>query len=89
VINYKSDKRQITEQRASVRIKDTLQKHVFRNKVARSIRGRNIMLKHLYNRIFINRIGKLLLCMTLQKRVVSQAFDIARKTINNRAAWNV
>ena len=72
-----------------MRIKDTLERHLFRNRIHKGLRARETMMKHTYNRIFINRIGKLLVCMTLQKRIVSNAFQIAKKNINDRAAWNV
>ena len=47
------------------------------------------MIKHLYNRIFINRICKLLVCMTLQKRIVADSFKLARQKIQDKAVWNV
>lgn len=64
-------------------------RHEFRNKLAHGLRARETIVKHTYNRAYINRIGKLLLCMTLQKRIVNNAFSLAKKSINERSAWNV
>jgi len=89
IIAYKADKRFILEHKAGKRIQDVLQKHVFRNKLAFGLKARDTIVKHTFNRAYINRIGKLLLCMTLQKRIVNNAFTIAKKAINDRAAWNV
>ena len=66
-----------------------LKKHLFRNKLAEGLKARESIVKHTFNRAYINRIGKLLLCMTLQKRIVNNAFSMAKKNINDRAAWNV
>ena len=64
-------------------------RHVFRNKLAHGLKARETIVKHTYNRAYINRIGKLLLCMTLQKRIVNNAFAMAKKSINERATWNI
>ena len=64
-------------------------RHVFRNKLAYGLKARETIVKHTYNRAYINRIGKLLLCMTLQKRIVNNAFAMAKKSINERATWNI
>jgi len=66
-----------------------LEKHTFRNKLMYGLNARETIVKHTYNRAYINRVGKLLLCLTLQKRIVNNAFEMARKTINDRAAWNM
>lgn len=89
IIAYKADKRFILEQKAGKRIQDVLDKHIFRNKLAHGLKARETIVKHTFNRAYINRIGKLLLCMTLQKRIVNNAFAMAKKNINDRAAWNV
>ena len=81
--------KQIQEQKAGKRIADVLMRHEFRNKLAHGLRARETIVKHTYNRAYINRIGKLLLCMTLQKRIVNNAFSLAKKSINERSAWNV
>ena len=72
--NYKADRRKIQEQKASARIQDVLMRHEFRNKLHYGLNARETIVKHTYNRAYINRIGKLLLCMTLQKRIVNNAF---------------
>lgn len=59
-----------------------LKKHIFRNKLAYGLQARETIVKHTYNRAYINRIGKLLLCMTLQKRIVNNAFSMAKKSID-------
>ena len=89
VISYKADRRKIQEQKAGTRIQDVLMRHVFRNKLAYGLKARETIVKHTYNRAYINRIGKLLLCMTLQKRIVNNAFAMAKKSINERATWNI
>ena len=89
VILYKADRRQIQEQKAGKRIQDVLMRHEFRNKLDRGLKARETIVKHTFNRAYINRIGKLLLCMTLQKRIVNNAFTMAKKSINERASWNV
>lgn len=89
IITYKADRRQIQEQKAGKRIQDVLTRHNFRNKLAYGLRARETIVKHTYNRAYINRIGKLLLCMTLQKRIVNNAFSLAKKNINERSAWNI
>lgn len=65
IIAYKADKRFILEQKAGKRIQDVLDKHIFRNKLAHGLKARETIVKHTFNRAYINRIGKLLLCMTL------------------------
>ena len=88
-MQFKADKRFILEQKAGKRMLDVLEKHTFRNKLMHGLNARETIVKHTYNRAYINRVGKLLLCLTLQKRIVNNAFEMARKTINDRAAWNM
>ena len=89
IVAFKADKRFILEQKAGKRIQDVLEKHQFRNKLAYGLSARETIVKHTYNRAYINRIGKLLLCLTLQKRIVNNAFSMAQKTVKDRAAWNM
>ena len=89
IIKYKADRRQIQEKKAGLTIKDVLMRHEFRNKLAYGLKARETIVKHTYNRAYINRVGKLLLCMTLQKRIVNDAFALAKKQINQRASWNI
>ena len=79
IIKYKADRRQIQEKKAGLTIKDVLMRHEFRNKLAYGLKARETIVKHTYNRAYINRVGKLLLCMTLQKRIVNDAFALAKK----------
>lgn len=65
IIVYKADRRQLQEQKAGKRIQDVLSRHLFRNKLAFGLKARETIVKHTYNRAYINRIGKLLMCMTL------------------------
>ena len=65
VIAYKADRRKLQEEKAGKRIQDVLAVHTFRNKLAEGLKARETIVKHTYNRAYINRIGKLLLCMTL------------------------
>ena len=89
VITYKADRRAVQEKKAGNRIQDVLMVHTFRNSLAYGLKARETIVKHTYNRAYINRIGKLLLCMTLQKRIVNNAFTMAKKSINEKATWNI
>ena len=42
-----------------------LSRHLFRNRVAQGLKARHIFMKNAYNKAYIDRIGKLLICMTL------------------------
>ena len=64
-MQFKADKRYILEVKAAKRIQDVLEKHTFRNKLAHGLSARETIVKHTYNRAYINRVGKLLLCLTL------------------------
>ena len=89
IIAYKSEKRKFLEARAAKCMKDTLAKHLFRNRLSHGISARNLVTRAAFNRAYINKLTKYLLSNMLAKRIVSNAFGRARETIRGRAAWNV
>ena len=70
-------------------MKDTLAKHLFRNRLSHGIAARTLVTRAAFNRAYINKLTKYLLSNMLAKRIVSSAFNRARETIRGRAAWNV
>ena len=89
IIAYKSEKRKFLEARAAKCMKDTLAKHLFRNRLSHGIAARNLVIRGVYNRAYVNKLTKYLLSNMLAKRIVTNAFSRARETIRGKAAWNV
>ena len=89
IIDFKAFKRQAAEKKAGLLLKDSFRKHMFRNRLDKSLKARALVQKHAFNAAYIRKLTKFLICDILSKRVVSTSFNRARERIDGRATWNV
>jgi len=70
-------------------MQDVYKKHMFRNKLKRSLKARELVTKNTYNAAFIMKLTKYLSASILATRVVNNSFHKARGKVIDRACWNV
>lgn len=70
-------------------MKNTLRKHLFRNKLSLAIKSREVVLKFLHNHCWITKLRKFLVSSIIANRIQSDAFKRARQRIDGKSAWEL